>query len=360
MATQRNARFWAYIALSTLQICIVIAAQGPSVPMAYCASINTADMSAIQSDYQSDGRCYGNCTDANYALAIVQAKNCWCSNFIPAVGDRKSLDKCEDPCPGYPSDYCGGAGLFGYMQLKNSPSGIAGAGSSAATSTDSPSSTSSTVQNTVTLTPSISPSSASTSSSSLGSTTTSPSDDSTTPTPTPSVQTVTVGGVVKTVTATPTATGTSSAELTSSSRSGGLPTGAAVGIAVGVIGAIAVAGVFLWMWWARRKRRDAEADGRFSSSSLRGSSSGGMMSTPRTNEMSDPRSAMGAGGQGMAEAWDASQSAKRRSHLMPVDPRLEFKGLYQNKSRESVNSLQDNQDYSRRILRPTNPDPTDD
>jgi hypothetical protein len=55
---------------------------------------------------------------------------------------------------------------------------------------------------------------------------------------------------------------------------------------------------------------------------------------------------------------------------MPVDPRLDpfAAGIYpgdQNRSRESFNSLQDNQDYSRRvhqaprILRATNPDPDD-
>lgn len=64
----------------------------------------------------------------------------------------------------------------------------------------------------------------------------------------------------------------------------------------------------------------------------------------------------------------SSQNSKRRSQLMPVDPRLDpfAKGIYardQNKSHESISSLQDNQDYSRRIqdpprvLRAVNPDP---
>jgi hypothetical protein len=57
---------------------------------------------------------------------------------------------------------------------------------------------------------------------------------------------------------------------------------------------------------------------------------------------------------------------RRRSTLMPVDPRLDpfAKGIYraENKSHDSVNTIRDDQDYSRRIqdpprvLRAVNPD----
>lgn len=73
--------------------------------------------STVTSNYQSDGRCFGNCTDLKYALAIVQEKNCWCSNVIPNRADRKSLVDCQYPCPGYPSDYCGGDEAYGYMEV---------------------------------------------------------------------------------------------------------------------------------------------------------------------------------------------------------------------------------------------------
>ena len=82
--------------------------------------------------------------------------------------------------------------------------------------------------------------------------------------------------------------------------------------------------------------------------------------------MSENRYVMGSDGQSMADTWE---NGKRRSTLMPVDPRLDpfARGIYNNtqnsRSHESVGSFQDNQDYSRRVheptkvLRATNPDP---
>ena len=90
------------------------------------------------------------------------------------------------------------------------------------------------------------------------------------------------------------------------------------------------------------------------------------MATPNSGEVSENRYAGTTGGS-VAGTWDSQN--KRRSHLMPVDPRLDpfATGIYpdQNRSRESFNSLQDNQDYSRRVhqpprvLRAMNPDPDD-
>jgi len=125
---------------------------------------------------------------------------------------------------------------------------------------------------------------------------------------------------------------------------GGIPTGAAVGIAVGILGFLAILcgiGVFFWL----RRRRNQEAAIQRSNSG-RGSSAG-MMSTPRTE---------------MASIWDEQSMNRRNSRIMPHDPRMDpFAGnLYSqfgNKSRESINTIQDNQDYSRKVLRTTNPDP---
>jgi len=86
----------------------------------------TTGLALVYSDWQSDGRCFGNCTDLKYAFAIVQYKHCWCSNLIPNPADQKSLSDCQDPCPGYPSDYCGGDGAFGYMEIgRFKPTGTA-------------------------------------------------------------------------------------------------------------------------------------------------------------------------------------------------------------------------------------------
>lgn len=341
MASQRAARVWAFLSIVALLCGMASAQNGPSIPIKYCATANTADMTPIQSDYQSQGRCFGNCTDANFALAIVQAKNCWCSNIVPNRDTQKSLSNCENPCPGYPTDYCGGSGSFGYMELANDPSGTAPG-----------------IPNTKPPT-----------------TTSSPNDDGSAPTsthtPEPTVQTVTVGGVVKTVTATPLPTGSGTPELATTPGPTGLSTGATVGIAIGIVGIFAVCAIFLFLWYLKRKRRDRQ-EGLFSTSSRRDSSPGAL-GTPKMGEVSsDARVVTGPNGQPVGGVWDSNaQNSKRRSHLMPIDPRLDpfsTKNIYvrdQNKSQHSISSLQDNHDYSRRIqdpprvLRATNPDPDD-
>jgi hypothetical protein len=103
----------------------------------------------------SNGLCHDTC-EANYAFAIVQGQNCWCSNYIPS--NQQSTSNCNEPCPGFPSDLCGSSsGLFGYIALNLKPSGTAGASSSSA----KPSSVSSDMPSK--LIPSPSPSSLSTS-----------------------------------------------------------------------------------------------------------------------------------------------------------------------------------------------------
>ena len=67
-------------------------------------------------------------------------KDCWCSNLAPNKADQKPITDCQYPCPGYPSDYCGGDGVFGYMEVAGAkPSGTAAAGpSGTASSVSSP------------------------------------------------------------------------------------------------------------------------------------------------------------------------------------------------------------------------------
>jgi cell wall integrity and stress response component len=176
--------------------------------------------------------------------------------------------------------------------------------------------------------------------------------------------TVTVDGIIKTVTATPSPTGSSDPALLGNTASQGLQTGAIVGIVIGVVGGLAVIAAFLWLWFSRRRRQNQD-DAPSLGSPGKGSGSPGVMGTPKVGEVAENRYAGAAAG-------PADTQYKRRSHLMPVDPRLDpfATGLYagdQNRSRESFNSvLQDSQDYSRRIqppqrvLRATNPDPDDD
>lgn len=155
---------WAALGLAAL-LSGVARAQGPSIPIEYCASVNTADMepsellccprtptsaphadcpasSTVFSTWQSEGRCFNNCTDMKMALAIVQGHDCWCSNLIPHRRDQKPLQQCQDPCPGYPTDYCGGDGVYGYIEVAGrSPTGTAPPGG-APTTKEPPSSVS--------------------------------------------------------------------------------------------------------------------------------------------------------------------------------------------------------------------------
>ncbi|KAI1409421.1 hypothetical protein F5Y13DRAFT_93473 [Hypoxylon sp. FL1857] len=320
-----------------------------SIDMAYCASINTGTTPGNFSIYQSDGLCHDFCI-SEYAFAIVKEKECWCSDYTPDETDQVDVSKCSEPCPGFTSDTCGGDNLWGYMSLAKEPSGTSGGSGS----TSSPDPVTETVHNTVTVTPTVP------TVPNLHSTTAVPdSSDSSTATPTPSVSvhTVTAGGTVslQTVTVMPTAapdSGTSSdansAGMTASQH--GLTTAQAVGVAIGVLGAVAIAiavGVFLFLRRRRRGQGDAIAD---SPGSHRGSSAG-MMSTPTT---------------AMASVWDGdnASSGRRNSRYMPHDPRMDpyatnIYSRFENKSHESINTLQDNHDYSRKVLRTTNPDPPD-
>lgn len=354
MLQQRAARLWASLGLAILLNSAVTAAAGvgPSIPIEYCSTANTgpdtvdktlsADGYPFHSIYQSEGRCRDNCTDARYgtfALGILQNQDCWCSNLVPNSANQKDTDQCQSPCPGFPSDLCGGSGLFGYIALGNaSPTGTAPPQGSSSSSASSSSSSPNGANNT----------------------------------PAPEVQTVTVGGVVRTVTQTqPSPTGTSEQNTSLAATSGGgLSTGGIVGVVLGILAILAIAGILVWWLLMRRRRLEAGAGGTASPSGL--GSSSGMMATPKYGEISETRF-LGAGVPRPGESWvpptnSIVRPGDRRSYLVPVDPRLD-PNIYpnaMNKSHESVNSLQDNQDYSRRVhqpsrtLRVTNANPEDD
>ncbi|KAM3513442.1 hypothetical protein MY11210_002922 [Beauveria gryllotalpidicola] len=296
-----------------------------ALDVSICADYNTASGSSNTSNLQSNGLCSDYCR-GSYVFAITSHENCWCSNYEPAKGNVVDNKDCNFPCLGYPFEYCGGKekDTFGYLSLGPQPSGTKGSSDSGSSSSTSSSS----------------------SSSSTSSKPTQPSSSVT--------STVTVGGKITTIIVMPTSVGDTSQENkpspTSSSGNSGIAGGSIAGIVVGSIAAIALIGVLIW--FLLRRRNQATDNGEFRDDpSVRGSSRGRLGS--HQQDLSITGSAASPG------------SAGHRNSMLQADPRMDpFKqGLYsrQNGSAESINTLRDDHDYSRRIqqpkvLRATNPD----
>ncbi|KAF4122981.1 hypothetical protein GMORB2_6529 [Geosmithia morbida] len=297
----------------------VVLAPVYAVDVSICASFNTASTDRNVSIYQSNGLCTNFCS-ADYAYAITQKNGCWCSNYIPSESSQVDTDDCDTACPGYPDEMCGGSDLFGYLELDtNSPSGTKGPSAASSTTSEDPETS-----------------------------TREPAKTSTTsdePATTTAIQTLTSNGEVKTVTVMPTSDSDQSSDSSDSDKDksgGGLGTGGVVGIVVGVVGVILIAAAAV-LFWLFKRRRDQQAgynnDPSVHGSSMLGSAHPEMSSSPTSN----------------------------RNSVLAIDPRMDpFKqGLYmRNGSQESIGTIRDEHDYSRRIqppkvLRATNPDPED-
>ncbi|KAG8167607.1 hypothetical protein KVR01_003296 [Diaporthe batatas] len=358
----RHSRSGAILALATALL--AVASADPTYQFEYCASSNTGDGSSASSIYQSQGLCYGTCKDGGYAFAVLQSSDCWCSNLVPSSDDQTSTSNCQSSCPGYPSDYCGGDGTYGYIALGPSPSGTAGGSSKTTLTTSKTTSASVTTTSDISL-PSTSLTSVKSSTTSTSAYTTEPETTSTTPkttsekttagTPTTitAVQTVTSEGsvIIQTVTtvSTPVA----------QSDSSGLGKGAVAGLTVGIIAAVAafIAGAFMFRRHKKKMREEEQPMTAASMAHRRGSSAGIMSKT----------GTMSSVGYGMPMDEESSyMSQSRRLSMKPLDPRLDPKvGLYRTASHDSFNTIRDDQDYSRRVHQPprafrvTNPDPED-
>lgn len=197
-------------------------------------------------------------------------------------------------------------------------------------------------------------------------------------TPTPVVSIMTVTGQVQTITYTPTAPPNSSANQTDLSKGGGsnsLNTAQAVGLTFGLVALVVLISAIIFFCVRKRnkqKRREAETDAAAASASAfsRSGSSQVNGGIPQRTMSENSRFMLQTDGRQVVEGWESGDTGtpgSRISRLLPVDPRLDpYAGVYQrgdgNKSRESVQTIQDNHDYSRRvlgqgpILRATNPD----
>lgn len=282
-----------------------------STDIAYCASENTGSSDVVVNNYQSNGACEDTCS--SYGLAILQYKKCWCSNVAPANSSTVDHDKCNSGCPGYPSDSCGSAsaGVYAYLLINSkSISSTATAASISGTSTTSKSTSSS----------------SSSTHTDAGTTTT--ANVALTTSANGDVKTITVAAAEST-----SSSGASTASGTSDKGSSGLGGGSIAGIVVGVVGGLALVGalVFLIFFYRKRARSASPVP------------SGDM--TDRNSQASNWSRGVFPGG--------AGGSMNRQNTF--TDNRMR-NAVYPNGSRDSSVSLQDNEDYSRPVLRLANPD----
>ncbi|KAJ0115413.1 hypothetical protein J7T55_012692 [Diaporthe amygdali] len=324
----RHACSGAIVALATVFLGSAYA--DPTYEFAYCASSNTATTSATTSIYQSQGLCYGTCNDEGYAFAVLQDSDCWCSNTVPSSDDQVSTSNCETSCPGYPSDYCGGDGTYGYIALSASPSSTAGEYISVFHFAyqcqvfynfhvyyvyyrfrDQFNN----IQN---------------------------------------------HHVERENYQRRNTNNHYSSPNAAQSDSSGLGKGAVAGLTVGILAAVAafIFGAFMFRRHKRKLREEEEPMTAASMAHRRGSSAGIMSKTGTMSSI----------GYGMTMDEEGSYSSpSRRLSMKPLDPRLDPKvGLYRTASHDSFNTIRDDQDYSRRVHQPprafrvTNPDPEDD
>ncbi|KAK0659511.1 Cell wall integrity and stress response component 4 [Lasiodiplodia hormozganensis] len=326
----------------------------------YCSSQNTGSGNLQDTYiYQSNGHCHDECVD-DYAFAIVQGKQCWCSNYAPS--DQQDVSNCDTTCPGYGYEDCGNSDddLYGYIKLDLAASGTQGASSAASTSTKASTSTTSSTSKSESSTSS---SAATTSSSSSSSSEESSSSSTRTSSQVTQVTVVTVGGsvVTQTVTSAPSSEDSSSSASGGSRVSGGQIAGAVVGGLAGL--ALIAGGIVFFLMRMRRKQDQASHD-----------AENGSPSTPQRNVSTLSRTGLLRSGEKdytatlppintTRQSSDPSDtitpsSERRNSRPLFHDQRLNpqpFMNL-DNGSHASIVSIEDNRDYTR-TLNVRNPDP---
>ncbi|CAK4034932.1 in LEU2 3 region [Lecanosticta acicola] len=263
-----------------------------------CFSSSTPLTSKGSYQYQSSGYCGQQCK-SQAVFAMTGGDTCLCGDELPAASDKVDDSKCSTSCTGYPSDKCGGDGFYS-VYLTGTESDVpnySASSSSSSSSSDSPT------------------------------TATTASSTKTTKAPTSTLALITSevaqGSTVVITAYQPVSTLPDASASAKSSGGGGTSTaGVAAGVVVGVV---ALAGIVtgLFFFLRHKKRQQAEEDFKQRNTVadfMRGA-----------NERKPP----GTGYSGMSDQRLDPEAGARRN---------------------SVGSLADNQDYSRRILRVANPD----
>ncbi|CAA9963218.1 WSC multi-domain protein [Pyrenophora teres f. maculata] len=323
----------------------------------YCSSENTgSDDTQYTWQWQSNGNCTSHCKQVgnNFAFAVLQFTECWCSNYIPA--DQTDMSNCQVDCPGFPAEKCGNKkdNLYMYIKMDGKPSGTKGGSQPSSTAAAAP--TSQTQAETSKAPTSQKP--------------------STTPTPNRSpTQTqqpvtmptlVTESGVVVTRTVVVTPTAAAAAPDGSKPEPKSNVGAIAGGVAGGFFLLIAIIGGILFLLWRKRRRQQDQENGGGDSSGItrnvstmsRAGLLGGRTEktpTPIVTKFGSQRSKNGS-----ETGTPLTPSSRRLSQPILVDSRLNpaavltFHGA--NASRESLGSIDDSRDYGRQ-LNVRNPDP---
>ncbi|KAL8944801.1 MAG: hypothetical protein Q9216_000223 [Gyalolechia sp. 2 TL-2023] len=315
---------WACSILTVLSTLHVAAAQDNSglKPTTYKGCFSSSDGFEDQGSYtyQSPGYCQKQCADLDKpVMALMGGSNCWCGDLLPVAKSKISDAQCSTDCQGYPDDKCGGDSAWsvsltglnnnvGSIQDSNSDPGPSSKPNpnppATVISSIKPASTTSIASNPATKSKPSSPAAAVM------------EPDSTKNKP-PS--TITRASTVV-VTAPGQTQAAPVAVETHDTPKGPNTAGIAAGVVVGVVAICAVAGGLFF--FLRNRKRRAMADAYQSNGA-----------NPFETESKPPPSS-------------CSMS----------DSRLEPSVMMQR--RQSDGSIADNQDYSRRILKVTNPDGT--
>lgn len=274
---------------------------------------------------QSSLNCGGNCTAMGKAVMALHMEYCYCGNLLPNPSTQLDASACNSPCDGWTQEDCGGDNAYTVWLTGTSsaPVGYVGSSDSSSSSPVPTKSTSNPIPH-----PQSTPSSHQHSHNSM----------SNSQHTTQSVVTTTQK-VVKTA---ETGGASPSPDSQNVSASSGSSNGTVIGIAVGVVaGVLAFAGfVAIILFYLRRRRRMKNAEnGHRRADSLNAFVASGAHT---------PGSAVPSFGSLAGKVPPANVDDTR------LDPRI----MQETRRISGASFLADNEDYSRRILKVTNPDGT--
>ena len=292
-----------------------------------CYAIDSSFTSLGSYTYQSVGYCTDSCKAAGYSYgATTNGDSCLCSNSLPSTSSA-SASSCSEKCSGYPTDNCGAANYMYFFST-----GLAGTTGT----TTGPATTATTGATTrQTLAPT------STQPTVIYITTQGPQQQATTIIKTVTPSAVSVSGSAR---ATGTGASSSSQQGSSSGGGGGISGGAIAGIIIGVIFLLAIGGAVAYFFWRRRHDDDDDSESGRAFAEKARTGGGGAAAA----------GALGAAGATRPGGKGAAGVTMDSSELRPpplFDQRLDL-GMVGR--RNSSESLADNYDYSRKILRVVN------